>query len=321
MTTISSKITISDKIAIERSLDEAYLIDCLFTQLNANTNDGLNIQDGKVWAALSIKEWEVKVRCLSARKLQRLFKLLAEDCLIEVCNKNKNRFDQTLWYAFTTDGLDYIENAGYDVSHIRRCGKSTNANANKNEAADDTEVKETKQDNIVKETQRFHDEIYADSQYIEKFGQHHVDSFFDYYSQQAENNGRKLKHILRYTQKSWDVGKRLARWTPPKVTAIPVPSQTELQVQAKKLVVSVSEDDRRIFDDIKKKTIKSMWALAPQIVEVTDNEVIIQMPTRAANEAFCNAGEGKIFYLSIKRQFNNRNVRVVYNEYDTDKTG
>lgn len=312
--------TFNEYIAADKGLYVAVMLDNLYTQISNYAQQGINVIDGKVWLNLSVKDWQYQIGFMSVSKIRRVLDLLSDEGFIEIGEFNSSQLNKTKWYSITKDGLSYLAKYGYDVTALKICNgdvvvveedKPKRIKTSSKTVKTSKPVPKTRRtvDKIPDETENFRKEVYTEKN-TETYGKPFLDSFFDYWSQPAENYGKRTSHILRYVQKGWDVGKRLAKWNPPKnaskvVATTAPPPKTEAET---KKIINVPAEYIRKFEELKAKNItNSIWIKAMQLVSLTDEHVVINFPTRTAYEVFCETENGKNFFVVVAQSLK-RNV-------------
>ncbi len=105
-------------IAKEFGIEEAILLHNLYFWIVKNATNGKHFHDGKYWTYNSNKAFSELFPYIEIKKVSRVMAKLENGGIIVKGNYNENPFDHTLWYAFTEQGLAYMNNAGYDVSKL-----------------------------------------------------------------------------------------------------------------------------------------------------------------------------------------------------------
>lgn len=88
-------------VACEYGLNEAIILQNIFFWVTKNAANGVHFHDGRYWTYNSAPAFTKLFPYFTKRQIQYALKKLEEHGLILVGNYNKQRFDQTRWYALT----------------------------------------------------------------------------------------------------------------------------------------------------------------------------------------------------------------------------
>lgn len=134
------------EIAREYGMLEAVLLNHFDFWIRKNEANEQNFFDGAYWTYNSLAAFCELFPYVTEKQLRRALNHLREEGLIQTGNYSENRYDRTLWYAFTQKGNSICRNGNFDLpkKEIRfaqegKCIRCTDKNADNNtdnEAAD-----------------------------------------------------------------------------------------------------------------------------------------------------------------------------------------
>lgn len=116
-------IAIAEKYGIE----EAILINHLFYWIKKNEADDRNFFEGRYWTYSSASALSKLFPYIKRATISRKLAKLEEIRIIKRGNFNKSAYDRTMWYAFTDEAMEYLEDMGYAFCKIENAKpKSSN---------------------------------------------------------------------------------------------------------------------------------------------------------------------------------------------------
>ena len=116
-------IAIAEKYGIE----EAILINHLFYWIKKNEADDHNFFEGRYWTYSSASALSKLFPYIKRATISRKLAKLEEIGIIKRGNFNKSAYDRTMWYAFTDEAMEYLEDMGYTFCKIENAKpKSSN---------------------------------------------------------------------------------------------------------------------------------------------------------------------------------------------------
>lgn len=116
--------TIDAEVAREYGVNEAIMIASLKFWIAKNRANGTNYFEGRYWTYNSIKAFIELFPFWSTQNIKTILKHLKEKGVIISGNFNKNKYDQTLWYAFVDEEKWIGENKKFEKLELtnRKCG-------------------------------------------------------------------------------------------------------------------------------------------------------------------------------------------------------
>lgn len=96
------------KIAEEVGITGALIIEHLHYWIKKNIESGNNYYDGSYWTYAGINSMAEMFPYLSERQIRTVLEKLRRQGIIKAGNYNKQKYDRTLWYAFTEKGKKLI---------------------------------------------------------------------------------------------------------------------------------------------------------------------------------------------------------------------
>ena len=200
------------------------MVEILYWWILKNACNEDMIKDNKVWCYCSSKGFERYLPYMSWQKIRRTLKKVEDGGILVTGNFNKRPTDQTLWYAFSHEGIEILEGYGYDFSkmkngifkneksNINNINLINNKKNNKEEEksiSNDIPKKEQRHKNFVKPTI---EEIDA---YIKSMGyKSSAEEFFNYHEAGGWVIGRnKPMRDWRAAVRTWESKERKKRPT------------------------------------------------------------------------------------------------------------
>ena len=111
----SFNTTLAERYGIE----EAILIEHLYWWIHKNDCDEVEemIKNERVWCRTTAKGIAKYIPYMSPQKIRRV--LLGLEGKIVIGNFNKQATNHTLWYAFSNEFIEELEQLGYDFSKMK----------------------------------------------------------------------------------------------------------------------------------------------------------------------------------------------------------
>lgn len=122
-------------LAKRYGIEEAIIIEHLYWWIHKNECNDEMFKDGRVWCYSSMKAFERYIAYMNGQKIRRVINKLQEKGKVLIGNYNKVATNQTLWYAFSDDMVDELQELDYDFSKMKngvfKSEKSIEYNNNK----------------------------------------------------------------------------------------------------------------------------------------------------------------------------------------------
>ena len=111
----SFNTTLAERYGIE----EAILIEHLYWWIHKNDCEDVEemIKNNRVWCRTTAKGIAKYIPYMSPQKIRRI--ILGLEGKIVVGNFNKQATNHTLWYAFSNEFIEELEQLGYDFSKMK----------------------------------------------------------------------------------------------------------------------------------------------------------------------------------------------------------
>lgn len=103
------------EIAKQFGILEAVLMNHFIFWIEKNRANGKNYHDGRYWTYNSTKAFQELFPYASRRQIERALNHLRDEGILMVGNYNENKYDRTLWYAFTEKGESISRNGEMEI--------------------------------------------------------------------------------------------------------------------------------------------------------------------------------------------------------------
>lgn len=110
----SFDINVARKIGIV----EAILLKHIYFWVEKNRANGAELIDGHHWTYNSRKAFTELFPYLSARQIQYALSKLEKLGYILTSNYNESKYDRTLWYTITSEGVAILQNCQMDMTKV-----------------------------------------------------------------------------------------------------------------------------------------------------------------------------------------------------------
>lgn len=107
------------KLAERYGIEGALLLDCIYWWIHKNECNEEMIKEGRVWCYMSAKGFNKYFPYMSSQKIRRELLKLEEKGVIVIGNFNESAINQTLWYAFSDNGMKELDALGFDFSKMK----------------------------------------------------------------------------------------------------------------------------------------------------------------------------------------------------------
>ena len=107
-------------IAKDYGIEESIILHNFYYWLAKNAANEKFFFDGLYWFYNSKKAFAESFTYMNETKIFRVIKNLEENGIVVKGNYSKDKWDKTNWYAFTIEGLKYMEENGYKIDVFSR---------------------------------------------------------------------------------------------------------------------------------------------------------------------------------------------------------
>lgn len=101
-------------VAQQLGIEEAIIVHHFYYWIAKNAANDRHMHEGLYWTYNTKKAYAALFPYMNETKISRVIKHLDEQGLLAKGNYNENPWDKTNWYAFTYDGIMYLQSVGYD---------------------------------------------------------------------------------------------------------------------------------------------------------------------------------------------------------------
>lgn len=137
------------KLAEKYSLEEAIMIEAIYTWVHINECNDEMFKEGRTWCYSTAKGFNKYIPYMSAQKIRRILLKLEDRGFIKIGNFNNKSLNQTLWYAFSDMAIKELIDLDYDFSKLKngffkneKCECNIKECNNKNNIKESTNVDE-----------------------------------------------------------------------------------------------------------------------------------------------------------------------------------
>lgn len=119
----------SVELACKYGILEAVILNHLAFWISKNEANGHNIFEGRAWTHNSIEAFAKLFPYVSIGTIRNAVKHLITEGIIQTGNFNKQPSDRTLWYSFTDEGREVVQNLANAFAKIYQMDLSKSENA------------------------------------------------------------------------------------------------------------------------------------------------------------------------------------------------
>ena len=103
------------------SIEEAIIVHNLYFWIIKNIANNVHEHNGKFWTYNSNNAFVALFPYMNKTKICRVMAHLESEGIIIKDNFNKDNRDRTLWYSFADEGINILNDCGYDISKMTKC--------------------------------------------------------------------------------------------------------------------------------------------------------------------------------------------------------
>ena len=102
-------------------IEEAIIVHNLYFWIIKNIANNVHEHNGKFWTYNSNNAFVALFPYMNKTKICRVMAHLESEGIIIKDNFNKDNRDRTLWYSFADEGINILNDCGYDISKMTKC--------------------------------------------------------------------------------------------------------------------------------------------------------------------------------------------------------
>ena len=102
-------------------IEEAIIVHNLYFWIIKNIANNVHEHNGKFWTYNSNNAFVSLFPYMNKTKICRVMAHLESEGIIIKDNFNKDNRDRTLWYSFADEGINILNDCGYDISKMTKC--------------------------------------------------------------------------------------------------------------------------------------------------------------------------------------------------------
>ena len=102
-------------------IEEAIIVHNLYFWIIKNIANNVHEHNGKFWTYNSNNAFVALFPYMNKTKICRVMAHLESEGIIVKDNFNKDNRDRTLWYSFADEGINILNDCGYDISKMTKC--------------------------------------------------------------------------------------------------------------------------------------------------------------------------------------------------------
>lgn len=103
------------RVAEKYGIEEAILLHHFYYWIAKNAANDNHLHEGLYWTYNSKKSYASFFTYMNETKIFRVIRHLEQESIIVKGNYNEDKWDKTNWYAITKQGLDFLQQCGYDM--------------------------------------------------------------------------------------------------------------------------------------------------------------------------------------------------------------
>ncbi len=203
-------LLILPKLAVLIGLNESIILQQIHYWLLKSDKEIEN----KKWIYNTYEEWHNQIPFFSIPTLKRIFQKLKKINLIEIGHHGDNKYDRTNWYTISYKEIDLLEKPStpsYQSDTMK--GINLTPSSLYSETTTETTKENNREEKKPKSTNnlKHREDVFflSFTPYLDKFDKKLLKNFYDYWTEPNKSN-TKMRFEL---EKTWDLNKRLARWS------------------------------------------------------------------------------------------------------------
>lgn len=102
-------------------IEEAIIVHNLYFWIIKNIANNVHEHNGKFWTYNSNNAFVALFPYMNKTKICRVMAHLESEGIIIKDNFNKDNRDRTLWYSFADEGINILNDCGYDITKMTKC--------------------------------------------------------------------------------------------------------------------------------------------------------------------------------------------------------